>query len=137
MPKKQKPEITLITDVPAGFPSPAADAAQQTLDLNQLVITHPAATFFVKVLGRSMQNSNIHSGDILVVDRSVHPEHNHIAVAVIDGEFTVKRISKKSGKIFLMPENKDFHPIEIKEGMNVEIWGIVTFVIHKVGNVPE
>lgn len=130
--KKRKTKLTIINDVPAGFPSPASDAIQQSLDLNQLLIQHPAATFFVKVLGHSMQNSNIHSGDILVVDRAVTPGHNHIAVAVIDGEFTVKRIAKRGGKLFLIPENENFHAIEIKDGMNVEIWGVVTHVIHSL-----
>src|SRR6516164_9157999 len=89
--KSQKTVVNLIVDIPAGFPSQAADSMQQGLDLNQLVISHPSATFFVRVLGYSMKNSGIQSSDILIVDRAVTPQNNDIVVAILDGAFTVKR----------------------------------------------
>lgn len=121
----------VLCKVPAGFPSPAEDYIDQKLDLNEYLIKHPAATFFVRVEGESMVDAGIHNGDILIVDRSLEPGDNKIAVVILNGEFTVKRIKKKKEKIYLLPENSDFKPIEITPEMNFEVWGIVTFVIHK------
>ncbi len=120
-----------INEVPAGFPSPADGYMDDALDLNELLITHPAATFFIRVSGTSMQEANIHSGDILVVDRAKEAKHRDIAIAVLNGEFTVKRILKKGKQVFLAPENPKFQPIEVKEGEDFQIWGVVTYVIHK------
>ena len=118
--------------IPAGFPSPAEDYLDKTLDLNDLVIKHPAATFFVQVEGDSMIDAGIHSGDVLVVDRALEPTDNRIVVAILDGCFTVKRIKKCQERLFLAPENPTHDPVEITPDTDFQIWGIVTFVIHKV-----
>ncbi len=125
-------ELPLYSDlISAGFPSPAEDYLDKKLDLNEYLIKNRPATFLVKVNGNSMINSGIYDGDILVVDRSVEPANKKIVIGVIDGEFTVKRIIKKTKKLFLQPENENFKPIEITEDMDFKIWGIVTFAIHK------
>lgn len=119
------------TQVSAGFPSPADDYVETQLDLNELIVKHPSATFFVKVDGNSMQDAGIASGDILVVDRSLSPSHGKIVVAIIDGEFTVKRLWIEKGRILLTPENAAYKPIEIKPDSQFQVWGVVTYVIHK------
>jgi DNA polymerase V len=118
--------------VAAGFPSPADDYIENQLDLNEHLIKHPAATFFVRASGQSMIGAGIHDNDILVVDRSITPSNGKIVVAAIDGQLTVKRLNKKNNKLFLMPENQQFDPIEVKEGSEIYIWGVVTNVIHAV-----
>jgi len=118
--------------VSAGFPSPADDYIEKQLDLNEHLIKHPSATFFVRVSGNSMIGAGIHENDILVVDKSITPVTGKIVVVAMDGQLTVKRLNKKNEKIFLMPENKEFEPIEVKEGSEVYIWGVVTNVIHSV-----
>ena len=118
--------------VEAGFPSPAEDFIEERLDLNEKCIKHPAATFFVRVSGNSMINAGIKSGDLLIVDRSIEPSNNKVVIAVINGDFTVKRVETTHGKVFLMPENTNFKPIEITEDMDCKIWGVVTHVIHSV-----
>jgi DNA polymerase V len=121
-----------LESVSAGFPSPADDYIDSKLDLNDYLIKNPPATFFVRVTGDSMINAGIHSGDILVVDRSIEPKDNHIIIAVIDGELLVKRMRKKKNKLFLHAENPYFKPIEINSQMNFEVWGVVTNVIHSL-----
>jgi DNA polymerase V len=117
--------------VQAGFPSPADDYIEAHLDLNEHLIKHPAATFFVKAEGQSMIGAHIQPGDLLVVDRSITPSHGKIVIAAIDGELTVKRLYQQSGKIQLLPENPEFPPIEITEHSDLVIWGVVTHVIHQ------
>lgn len=117
--------------VQAGFPSPAEDYLEQNLDLNEYLIQHPAATFFVRADGESMKGAGIHSGDILIVDRALSASNGKIVIAVINGEFTVKRIRMTKDQLFLEPENPDFKPIEVKEGTDFRVWGVVTYVIHK------
>lgn len=117
--------------VQAGFPSPAENHIERELDLNQLVIKHPAATFFIKVEGESMCDANIHTGDILVVDRSIRATSGKIIIAVLDGEFTVKRLITNKTETFLSPENSNYQKIEITPETNFQIWGVVTYVIHK------
>lgn len=118
--------------VPAGFPSPADDFLEPSLNLHELVIKHPAATFFVKVVGDSMQGAGIHSGDILVVDRSLEPHDGKIVVAVINGEFTVKRLKRQAdGKLFLLAENPAYPSLQVSEKSNFQVWGVVTYAIHK------
>ena len=121
-----------LSKVRAGFPSPAEDYLDKKLDLNDHLIKNPAATFFVKVTGHSMVNAGIKSGDLLIVDRSLEPKDKKIVVAIINGEFTVKRILKKGDKLYLAPENDNLAPIEIKEEMDFEVWGVVTSVVHSV-----
>ncbi len=116
--------------VPAGFPSPADDYIEKKLDLNQHLIRHPAATYFVKVTGDSMVDAGIHSGDLLIVDRALEPKDKNVVVAVIDGQLTVKRFRRIKGKIVLAPENPKYASLEVEEANNFEIWGVVTYVIH-------
>ena len=118
--------------ISAGFPSPADDHLERNLDLNSHLVKHPAATFFVRVTGDSMIGAGINDNDILIVDRSLKPSHGKIVIAVVDGHMTVKRLYKESGKLILMPENTLYKPIEIKEDMNIEIWGVVVTAIHSV-----
>lgn len=119
-----------MVPVAAGFPSPAEDYIEGSLDLNKHLIKHPAATFFVKVTGDSMINAGIHPDDILIVDRSLEPVNNKVVIAVLNGELTVKRLKLKGKRIFLIPENSNFSPMEIDENTDFEIWGVVTNVIH-------
>ncbi len=118
--------------VSAGFPSPADDYTELKLDLNKALVQNPTSTFYVRVKGTSMINAGIDEGDMLVVDRSVNAKNNAIAVCVINGEFTVKRLTKNGKELYLVPENNQFKPIKITEEMDFQVWGIVTFVIHKV-----
>jgi DNA polymerase V len=118
--------------IKAGFPSPADDYIEKKLDLNEHLISHPSATFFVRVKGDSMINAGIFSGDILIVDRSIEARNNKIVVAVVNSEFTVKRFRKQSGKVTLIPENPNYPPIEITEASEFEVWGVVVHVIHSV-----
>jgi DNA polymerase V len=116
--------------VPAGFPSPAADYEENKLDLNRYLIKNPAATFFVRVSGDSMVGAGIHSGDLLVVDRSLEPRDKNVVIAVTDGELTVKRIRIRKRKITLEPENENYSVRQISEDTEFEVWGVVTSVIH-------
>jgi DNA polymerase V len=119
-------------EVPAGFPSPAADYEQDQLDLNKHLVRNPAATFFVRVAGDSMTGAGIHHGDLLVVDRSLEPQDKSVVIAVLNGELTVKRIRIKNRKIILEPENNNYSAQEIGEDTEFEVWGVVTNVIHKL-----
>ena len=118
--------------VSAGFPSPAADFTETNIDLNKELSKNPLATFYVKVNGNSMIDAGINNKDILVVDRSIAPQNNKIAVCLVDGEFTVKRIRLEKDCLYLLPENKDYLPIKITEDNQITIWGIVTYVIKAV-----
>ena len=103
----------------------------KSLDLNEHLVSNPASTFFVKAKGDSMKDAGITSGDILIVDRSVNPKDKQIVVAMLDGDFTVKRLRRKKGQVFLVAENDSFAPIEITGEQELVIWGIVTYVIHQ------
>jgi DNA polymerase V len=118
--------------VAAGFPSPAEDHYDQTLDLNQHLLNNPEATFFVRATGNSMLGAGINSGDLLIVDRSIPPQNGKIVIAVVDGELTVKRLYKNEGRLFLSPENPEYPSIEITENTEFMMWGVVTNVIHAV-----
>lgn len=123
-------EIPFVSSgIKAGFPSPAADFDGTKISLDQIVIKHKEATFYAKASGNSMMDAGINDGDILVIDRSLEPTHNKIAVCFIDGEFTVKRIQIEKDCIYLVPENKDYEPIKVTEDNELIIWGIVTFVL--------
>ncbi len=121
-----------VAAVSAGFPSPADDYVEGTLDLNRHLITHPAATFFVRATGDSMIDAGIHPGDLLIVDRALTPTEGHVVIAVLDGELTVKRLERIDGQPVLTPGNRRYSPIRPRENQNFEIWGVVTYVIHKV-----
>jgi DNA polymerase V len=116
----------------AGFPSPAGDYIECRLDLNEHLIKHPSATFFVRVAGDSMTGAGIHDGDILIVDRSLEPESGSVVVAAVNGELTVKRLFKSNGRCMLKPENDAFSCVDIPEQADVHIWGVATSVIHKL-----
>lgn len=116
--------------VSAGFPSPAEDETEEKLDLNELLIKHPVATFFLRVSGSSMINAGIHHNDILIVDRSLEPTHGKIVIASLNGELTVKRLHRDGESVRLLAENEEYAPIEISEGIDLRIWGVVTNVIH-------
>lgn len=116
--------------VRAGFPSPADDYIETYLDLNSHLIKHPAATFFVIASGDSMTGAGIASGDMLVVDRSLEAVHGKIVIAAVNGELTVKRLSKTADRVQLLPENNHYQPIDITDEQDVVIWGVVTHVIH-------
>ena len=118
--------------VSAGFPSPAEDYIERNLDLNELIIANPAATFFVRVSGESMTGAGINHDDIVVVDRSVTPASGRIVIAVLNGELTIKRLIKNQQTCALRAEHPDFPPVHIPEDTDLEIWGVVTFAIHKL-----
>lgn len=118
--------------VRAGFPSPADDYVETYLDLNRHLVKHPAATFFVTASGDSMTGAGIASGDMLIVDRSLEAVHGKIVIAAINGELTVKRLSRIGNLVQLLPENKKYRPINISSEEEVVIWGVVTHVIHQV-----
>lgn len=117
--------------VEAGFPSPADDFVESSLDLNNHLIDHPAATFFVRVNGDSMIGVGIHHNDILIVDRSLTPKQGSVVIAVINGELTVKTLDYKNNMPFLQPANPNYPIITITSEMDFSIWGVVTSVIHK------
>ncbi|MBN2232704.1 MAG: translesion error-prone DNA polymerase V autoproteolytic subunit [Deltaproteobacteria bacterium] len=119
-----------VASVSAGFPSPADDYLEGSLDLNQYLVKHPAATFFVRVTGDSMIDAGVHDGDLLLVDRSLEPADGRVVIAVINGELLVKRVRRLRGGLYLLPENDDYRPIRIEAEMDFELWGVVTHVIH-------
>ncbi|MBN2332552.1 MAG: translesion error-prone DNA polymerase V autoproteolytic subunit [Deltaproteobacteria bacterium] len=121
-----------VASVSAGFPSPADDYLEGALDLNQYLIKHPAATFFVRVAGDSMIEAGIHDGDLLLVDRSLEAADGRVVIAVINGELLVKRARTMGERLFLLPENPAYEPIEVREEMDFELWGVVTYVIHSL-----
>lgn len=118
--------------ISAGFPSPADDHIEKMLDLNEYLITHPSATFLLRVSGDSMINAGIFDNDILVVDKSLEVKSGKIVIAVVDNELTVKRFYQDDNVIKLLAENDDYNDIIIDEGSDLHIWGVVTNVIHKV-----
>ena len=127
---KQIP-LPYFESISAGFPSPADDYLEGNLSLDQLLIKHPSATFFVRVEGSSMIDVGIYPDDILIVDKSLYAKPNAIIVAIIEGEFTVKRFVKYQNRYFLKAENKSFKAIEVTNNDQFQIWGVVTYVLHK------
>jgi len=115
----------------AGFPSPAESYEEPRLDINDIVVTQPEATFYVRVKGNSMIDAYIFDGDILVVDKSLEARHNDIVIAIVDGDFTVKRLYNKDKIIKLIPENLDYPEIILKDEQELNIWGVVSYIIHK------
>ncbi len=118
--------------ISAGFPSGMEDFIERKIDLNEMLVTHQASTYFIRVQGDSMTGAGIQDGDILIVDRSVEPDNGKIVIAVLDGELTVKRIRRRGSRIFLHPENPKFAPLEVTAETAFEVWGVVMHVIHKV-----
>ncbi len=122
----------ITSGIKAGFPSPAADFEENKISIDTIVVKNKETTFYAKASGNSMIGAGIDDGDILVIDRSLEPQNNKIAVCLIDGEFTVKRIKKEENELFLMPENKQYQAIKIEEHNDLIIWGLVTYVIKKM-----
>ena len=129
------------SDIHAGFPSPATDYMTQAIDLNKELVRHPAATFYGRVVGDSMIDAGVNEGDILVIDKSLEPRDGDMAVCFIDGEFTLKHIrfeneTAKDGSRFsqirLVPANDRYPVIEVSEGSDFIMWGVVTYIIKKV-----
>jgi len=145
--KHNKPELTFYhpeyesgNEVPlashsvaAGFPSPALDFMEYKIDLNAYLTENKHTTFYIRVSGNSMIDAGIDNGDLLVVDRSLEPADGKIAIALIDGEFTVKRLKVEPDCIFLMPENKAYPPIKVTDDNQFAIWGMVTYVVKRIG----
>jgi DNA polymerase V len=115
-----------LAQAPAGFPSPADDHLDRDLDLHELLIQHPASTFYVRLAGDSMQGAGLYNGDLLIVDRSLEPKHTDIVVAVLNGELTVKRLFKQGLLVQLRPANSRYHPITVTPDQELLIWGVVT-----------
>lgn len=131
VPASQAPLLAWLirNRVCAGFPSPAEDLGAKRIDLTQVLITHPQATYFLRASGHSMVEAGIFDNDIMVVDRAVKPRNNHIVVAVVDGDFTVKQLYQRQGRIKLKAANPTFADIVPKDGQTIEIWGVVTSCI--------
>lgn len=136
IPLSPAPRLSLPLDtvkVSAGFPSPAADYEESRLDINEYLVRNPVSTFFFPVQGDSMEGAEIHDGDILVVDKSVRARHGHIVIAFIDGQRLVKRLHHRAGRVALMAENPSYPPLEIQEGMELHIWGVVVGKFKRFG----
>jgi DNA polymerase V len=118
--------------VQAGFPSPSDDYIEGELDLNQHLIKHKDATFYVRAIGHSMLGAGIFPGDLLIVDRAITAKSGHIIIAVLNGELTVKRLIYRNSSVFLCPDNPEFSEIEIAQDHEFSIWGVVTTVVHPV-----
>lgn len=118
--------------ISAGFPSPADDFLDLSIDLNQELIKHPSTTFYGRVRGDSMINAGLSNGDLLIIDKSLEPTNGKIAVCFVDGEFTVKRIAIEKDKVWLVAENQKYSPILVTEDNDFVIWGVVTTVIKNV-----
>lgn len=128
IPLPDAPHLALPLDVAkvsAGFPSPAADYEDKRVDINDYLVRNPVSTFFFPVQGDSMQGAEIFDGDILVVDRSIRARHGHIIVAFVNGERLVKRLYRRNGRLALIAENPGYHQLEIQEGFELEVWGVV------------
>lgn len=117
--------------IKAGFPSPAQDFMDLSIDLNKELIRHPASTFYGRVRGDSMQDAGVYDGDILIIDKSLEPHNGDMAVCFIDGEFTIKYIKIEKTVIWLIPANDKYKPIRVTQENDFLIWGIVTYSIKK------
>jgi len=131
---KQSTELCLHyvgNEIPAGFPSPAEDYLENMLDLNQTLIKNPSATFFGRVKGESMRDAGVDNGDLLVIDKSLNYRKGALAVCFINGEFTLKRVQRHNGQVWLVPANPAYQPIPVSAEADFMIWGIVTYIIKK------
>jgi len=134
MTKEKKKDIKpplMESCVMAGFPSPAEQYVEQALDLNELLVKHPAGTFFVRAAGDSMLQAGILPGDILVVDRTLEPIDGSIVIAAVDGEFTVKHINFDGNSVRLVAANPEYQPIMIEDGSELRLFGVITATIHQ------
>jgi DNA polymerase V len=124
--------VRFLGSISAGFPSPADDYKERTLDLNELVAPHPLSTYFMRVAGDSMIGACIHSGDVIAIDRAVTATHKKIVVARLGDTFTLKRLWIMHPRLYLRPENPKYQPIEVSSHPDFEIWGVVTYCVHRV-----
>ena len=122
-----------LTPVSAGFPSPAEDYADGSLDINKYLVRNPVSTFFFPVSGDSMEGAEIFNGDILVVDRSIRPVHGRIVVAFLNGERLVKRLHQRGGQVALVAENPAYPTIALNEALELVIWGVVVGKFKRFG----
>jgi len=127
-----KTSLLVNEGVSAGFPSPADDFKELRISIDKEVVKNETATFYARVSGESMQGAGLDDGDLLVIDRSLEPEDNKIAICFIDGEFTVKRLKVEKDCVYLMPENPNYQPIKVTEDNELIIWGVVTYVVKKL-----
>ena len=127
----KKFKIPLLTDsVSAGFPSPADDYTEENIDLNEYLISNPFSTFFLRIKGDSMINAGIKDKDLIIVDKSLKARPGNIIIAMIDGEFTIKRLSMKNNELYLKAENHNYPDFRFKNHIDVQIWGVVIYSIH-------
>lgn len=125
-------ELPVLSGISAGFPSPAMDFVDISIDLNRHLIKHPSATFYGRVKGLSMKDAGIDDGDLLIIDKSIEPTDGKIVVCYVDGEFTLKRISIQIDEVWLMPANENYKPIVLTKDNDLRIWGVVTHIIKSV-----
>lgn len=126
------PVASLPATVPCGFPSPAEDHAAKRVDLNEVLIKHPLSTYLMRVRGASMREAGIDDGDVVLVDKVLKPAHGQVVVAVVDNEFTVKRLWKRGSNVKLQAANPTYPDIVPREGQTIEVWGVVTTVIKRM-----
>ena len=127
----KKVKVPLLSDsISAGFPSPADDYTEENIDLNEHLISNPFSTFFLRVKGDSMINAGIKDKDLIIVDKSLTAKPGDIIIAMIDGEFTVKRLSIKNNKLYLKAENQNYPDFIFQNHIDVQIWGVVIYSIH-------
>ncbi|KVP96743.1 repressor [Burkholderia ubonensis] len=124
--------LAVDAKVPAGFPSPAQDHTQKRVDLNEVLVLNPLSTFLFQVAGDSMIGEGIFDGDRVIVDRSIEAMNGYIVLACVDGEFTVKKLERRAGRVRLLSANPRFHPIEFREGQELTIWGVVTWNLRQL-----
>ena len=130
--------IPLVTEtISAGFPSPAEDYIELGIDLNKYLIRNPISTFFLRVSGNSMNNAGIYNNDLLIIDRSINPNPGHIVVALLDGEFTLKRLIKKQDNYYLKADKEDYPAINLYEYLDIQIWGVAIYSIHELQGLKE
>ena len=118
--------------ISAGFPSPAEDYIELGIDLNKYLIKNPVSTFFLRVSGNSMNNSGIHNNDLLIIDRSINPSPGNIVVALLDGEFTLKRLIKEQNNYYLKADKENYPAISLYEYIDIQIWGVAIYSIHEL-----
>ena len=118
--------------ISAGFPSPAEDYIELGIDLNKYLIKNPISTFFLRVSGNSMNNAGIYNNDLLIIDRSINPKPGHIVVALLDGEFTLKRLIKKQDNYYLKADKENYPAINLYEYIDIQIWGVAIYSIHEL-----
>ena len=120
--------------VSAGFPSPAEDYIELGIDLNKYLIKNPISTFFLRVSGNSMNNAGIYNNDLLIIDRSINPNPGHIVVALLDGEFTLKRLIKEKNNYYLKADKENYPAISLYQYLDIQIWGVAIYSIHELTN---